>query len=132
MACESNRFSMRMILWAVASAVLTILVAGLQEAGIIPPPLRIVAALAPVALMVGFFVGMGRYLRSMDELQRLIHLEALLFQFAATMLLVMAYAALAKADVIPNLSASRVMSFVWTGAFLLWGLGMVVVRRRYQ
>lgn len=75
---------------------------------------------------------MGRYLRSMDELQRRIHLEALLFQFAATMLLVMAYAALTKAEVIPDLSASRAMAFVWTGAFLLWGIGLVVVRQRYQ
>lgn len=121
-----------MILWAVASAVATILVAALQEAGLIPGSFRAVVALLPVALLVGFFVGMGRYLRHLDELQRLIHLEALLFQFAATMLLVMAYAALARAEVLPELGAVQLMSFVWTGAFLLWGLGLLLVRRRYR
>ncbi len=121
-----------MIWWAIASALLTIVVAVLNRAGVIPPSLRAVAALAPVVIMVGFFVGMARYLRSIDEMQRLMHLEALLFQFAGTALLVMGFGALAKAGVVPNLPASEAMPYLWIVAFLLWGIGLALVRRRYQ
>jgi hypothetical protein len=75
---------------------------------------------------------MARYLRSIDELQRLIHLEALLFQFAATALLVMAYGSLAHVGVLPALEISDAMSAVWIGTFLMYGLGYVLVSRKYQ
>ena len=132
MSCESNRFSRRMIWWAVASAILTILVAVLRRAGLVPASLRAVTALLPTLVMVGFFVGMARYLRSLDELQRLIHLEALLFQFGATALLVMAYGSLAHVGVLPTLEISDAMSAVWIGTFLMYGLGYVLVSRKYQ
>ena len=133
MYCEtSNRFSWRMVWWAVASALLTILVATLRKVGVIPEPLQIPAALLPTLIMVGFFVGMARYLRSIDELQRLIHLEALLFQFGGTALLVMAYGSLAKIGAVPNLSAADAMGYVWIGTFLMYGLGFALVNRKYQ
>ena len=132
MACESNRFNWQMIWWALASAALTILVAILRRAGIIPPSLRAVTALIPVIVMGGFFLGMARYLRSIDELQRLIHLEALLFQFGATALLVMAYGSLAHVGALPTLEISDAMSGVWIGTFLMYGLGLAIVRRKYQ
>ena len=132
MSCEPNRFSWRMVWWAIASAALTIVVAALRKAGIIPPALRAVTALIPVVVMAGFFIGMARYLRSIDELQRLIHLEALLFQFGATALLVMAYGSLAHVGAVPNLPASDAMSYVWIGTFLMYGVGYAVVSRKYQ
>lgn len=132
MSCEPNRFNKQMIWWALASAVLTILLAILRRAGLIPGPLKAVTALIPVLVMVGFFVGMARYLRSLDELQRLIHLEALLFQFGATALLVMAYGSLAHVGAVPTLKISDAMSGVWIGTFLMYGVGLVLVRRKYQ
>ena len=121
-----------MVWWAVASALLTILVATLRKVGVIPEPLQIPAALLPTLIMVGFFVGMARYLRSIDELQRLIHLEALLFQFGGTALLVMAYGSLAKIGAVPNLSAADAMGYVWIVTFLMYGLGFALVNRKYQ
>jgi hypothetical protein len=132
MSCEPNRFNWQMIWWALGSAVLTILLAILRRAGLIPDSLKAVTALIPVAVMIGFFVGMARYLRSIDELQRLIHLEALLFQFGATALLVMAYGSLAHVGALPDLSISDAMSGVWIGTFLMYGVGLVLVRRKYQ
>ena len=132
MACESNRFNWRMIWWAAASALLTIIVAILRRVGWIPPGLRAITALIPVIVMAGFFVTMARYLRSIDELQRLIHLEALLFQFGATALLVMAYGALAHVGALPSVSIDDAMSGVWIGTFLTYGFGLVLVRRKYQ
>ena len=132
MSCEPNRFNWQMIWWALASAVLTILLAVLRRLGLMPASLRAITALIPVIVMGGFFVGMARYLRSIDELQRLINLEALLFQFAATALLVMAYGALAHVGALPSVSVSDAMSGVWIGTFLMYGLGLVIVRRKYQ
>jgi len=132
MYCEPNKFSWRLMWWAVASAALTVAVAFLQRGGVIPPAWRGAVALVPVVPMVGFFHGMRRYLRSIDEMQRLMHLEALFFQFGVTAILVMAYAALAKAGVLPSLTAASMASYVWTGMFLLWGVGVLVVRRKYQ
>lgn len=132
MSCEPNRFNWQMIWWALASALLTILMAVLRRFGLIPPSLRAITALIPVFVMGGFFVGMARYLRSIDELQRLINLEALLFQFAATALLVMAYGALAHVGALPTVSISDAMSGVWVGTFLMYGVGLVLVRRKYQ
>ena len=132
MSCEQNQFSWRMVWWAIASALLTILMAVLRRVGLMPFSLRAITALIPVIVMVGFFVGMARYLRSIDELQRLIHLEALLFQFAATALLVMAYGALAHVGALPSVSVSDAMSGVWVGTFLMYGFGLVLVRRKYQ
>jgi vacuolar-type H+-ATPase subunit I/STV1 len=83
-------------------------------------------------LRVGFSLGMRRYLRMIDEMQRLMHLEALFFQFGATAILVMAYAALARAGVLPELTAAEVASYVWIGSFLLWGVGLLLVRRKYE
>jgi fructose-specific phosphotransferase system IIC component len=121
-----------MIWWALASAVLTILVALLRRAKVIPPGLLAVTALIPVVVMAGFFVALARYLRSIDELQRLIHLEALLFQFGATALLVMGYGSLAHVGALPTLEISDAMSAVWIGTFLMYGLGYVLVSRKYQ
>ena len=132
MRCEQNRFSWQLLWWAGASAALTIAGAMLRSAGLVPPQLRWVVALIPVLPLVGFFVGMARYLRSIDEMQRLVHLEALFFQFGATALLVMAYGALAKAEAVPSLSAAEVASWFWIASFVLWGIGMLIVRRKYQ
>jgi hypothetical protein len=132
MACEPNRFSWQLFWWAGASAALSIAGAVLRSAGLIPPSLRWVVALIPVLPMLGFFFGMARYLRSIDEMQRLMHLEALFFQFGATAVLVMAYGALAKAQAVPSLSPADIASGVWIASFVLWGIGLLVVRRKYQ
>jgi hypothetical protein len=121
-----------MIWWAVGSAVLTVAVAVLRKLVSLPGWLVVPVALLPVVVMVGFFVGMARYLRSIDEMQRLIHLEALLFQFGATALLVMAYGALAKVDALPSVTIPDAMSYVWIGTFMMYGLGVFLVRRKYR
>ena len=73
-----------------------------RREGWIPSSLRWVAALLPVVPMAGYFVGLGGWLKSLDELQRLIQLEALLVQFGLTGVVVMGYGLLAKFEVVPN------------------------------
>jgi len=112
--------------------VLSIALAALRKLGLVPASIGWLAALLPVLPMVGFFLGLARWLRSLDELERMIHLEALMVQFAATGLLVMAYGALAKVGVVPNLAASDASGFLFLAIFVFWSVGLVAVRRKYR
>jgi hypothetical protein len=68
-----------------------------------------------------------RELRRMDELQRRIQLEALGFSFAGTAILTFSYGFLEGLDY-PRLS----MFIVWPILAVLWIVGLVFARRRYQ
>ena len=132
MDCKPNRFSWRLMWYAVASAVLSIALAVLRKQGLVPASLAWLAALLPVLPMVGFFFGLARWLRSIDELERTIHLEALMVQFGATGVLVMAYGALAKAGIVPNLTASDASGFLFIAIFAFWSVGLLAIRRKYR
>ena len=71
-------------------------------------------------------------IRTLDELQRMIHLEAMVIQFAATGILVMSYGMLAKAGAVPNVSATTAFPVLWMAIFGFWCLGILWVRRKYQ
>ena len=53
------------------------------------PRLRLLIALAPIVPFVFALVGVVRGIRSMDELHRRVHLEALVLAFPLTLLLIM-------------------------------------------
>jgi hypothetical protein len=55
----------------------------------LPPRLRLLVALAPVVPFVFALVSVVRGIRSMDELHRRVHLEALVLAFPLTLLLIM-------------------------------------------
>ena len=55
----------------------------------LPPRVRLLVALAPVVPFVFALVGVVRGIRSMDELHRRVHLEALVLAFPLTLLLIM-------------------------------------------
>lgn len=129
---RSTAFSWRMIGLSLVSAGMAIGVAWLDRSGVIPGPIRPAASLAPVVPLVAFFVGITRWIRGLDELQRMIHLEALVVQFAATGILVMSYGMLAKAALVPNLRATQAFPVLWMALFLSWAAGIVVIRRKYQ
>lgn len=54
-----------------------------------PARIRVAIALAPVAPFMLALVGLVRGIRSMDELHRRVHLEALVLAFPLTLLLIM-------------------------------------------
>jgi hypothetical protein len=107
-------------------------VSYLRRADLIPPGLLVVTAMLPVLPLAGLFVGITRWLGRLDELQRMIHLEAMVIQFAATGMLVMSYGMLAKAGVVPDLRATQAFPFVWLAIFGFWTIGFALVRRKYQ
>jgi hypothetical protein len=93
----------------------------------IATPWRDAVALSP---MVGGLAGAWvilRELRRMDELQQRIQLEALGFAFALTALITFSYGFLEGLGY-PRLS----MFSAWPLMAVLWVVGLVLARRRYQ
>jgi hypothetical protein len=121
-----------LLLLAVLCAALAIAVGLARRQGLIPSSLRWAAALLPVVPMAGYFVGLGRWLQSLDELQRLIQLEALLVQFGLTGVVVMGYGMLAQFEVVPNTGIADFWAWLWLVLFFSWAIGQLIVRRKYR
>ena len=90
-------------------------------------PWRDVIALSPMIPAAAMAWVILRELRRMDELQRRIQLEALGFSFAGTAILTFSYGFLEGLGY-PRLS----MFAVWPLLAVLWIVGLVLARRRYQ
>jgi len=90
-------------------------------------PWRDLVALSPMLPAAATAWVILRELRRMDELQRRIQLEALGFSFAGTAILTFSYGFLEGLGY-PKLS----MFTVWPILAVLWVVGLVLARRRYQ
>jgi len=91
------------------------------------PYVRILAALLPmIPVWFGLKAVIGA-VRSMDEFQQRIQLEAVGFGFIATAFLTFGYAVLVSAG-FPELSWYWVMPLM----VVLWGLGQWLAPRKYQ
>ena len=88
--------------------------------------------LLPVLPMVGYFLALTKWVRSLDEMQRLIQFEALLIQFGITALSVMGYGVLAETGAVPNPPVGDLWPWIWFLLFLSWSLGQAIVRRKYR
>lgn len=132
MECAPNQYVRRSVVLALFCAVLALVVGLARREGLIPPSLRWVAALLPVVPMAWYFAGLGRWLKSLDELQRLIQLEALLVQFGLTGVVVMGYGMLAKFEVVPNTGIADFWAWLWLVLFFSWAIGQLIVRRKYR
>ena len=93
----------------------------------IAAPWRDLVALSPMLAAVVMPWVILRELRRMDELQMRIQLEALGFSFAGTAILTFSYGFLEGLGY-PRLS----MFSVWPVMAVLWIVGLVLARRRYQ
>ena len=90
-------------------------------------PWRDLIALCPMLPAAAMAWIVLRELRRIDELQRRIQLEALGFSFAGTAILTFSYGFLEGLGY-PRLS----MFTVWPILGVLWSIGVVLARRRYQ
>lgn len=132
MASANTRYASRLLLLSLLSAGLSLGGSVLRRVVTVPKELVPLVALAPVVPLVALFFGFSRWIRAMDELERLVHLEAMAVQFGATGLVVMGYGALARFGAVPDLRASQVYPFLWLAIFLFWAVGVALVRRKYR
>lgn len=132
MDCTPNRYSRRALVLVVLCVILALLVGIARREGWIPPSMRWAAALLPVVPLVGYFIGLSQWLKTMDELQRLLQLEALFIQFGVTAIGVMANGLLAKFGVVPNTAIGDSWHWFWMLLFFSWSFGQLQVRRKYR
>lgn len=132
MAARKSSHSGPMIGLSLMSAVLAVVVALADRTAVVPGGIRPVLAILPVVPLVAFFGRIALWLRSLDELERMIHLEAMVIQFGLTGILVMSYGMLARAGAVPNVLATTAFPFLWLALFGFWAVGIVWVRRKYQ
>jgi hypothetical protein len=132
MFCAPSRFTWQLLGWALLSALLVVVAALLRRWDLDPGSLRWVGAVLPVLPMVGYFLTLTKWVRSLDEMQRLIQFEALLIQFGITALSVMGYGVLAETGFVPNPPFGVIWPWIWLLLFVSWSLGQAIVRRKYR
>ena len=116
------RFGIAMVTYGIAIIVVFTIINRYPAA-----PWRFVLVLAPI-IPGGFGLwAYVRFLRDVDELQRRIHQEAIVWGFGGTLLLTFAYGLLQVVG-LPTLNWMYVLSLMTT----LWGIGLSVATRRYQ
>ena len=117
------RFGGAMAAYVVVLLIAMPMVSALPEGSFWRAPL----ALAPVVPLLFVLLAFVGYLRRMDELQRMIQLEALGFGFGATVLFTIGYGFLEGVG-FPNLE----LYWVGTAMILLWGAASAVISARYR
>jgi hypothetical protein len=127
--CEPNkRYRNQMLVWAIIYCSVTYAsVTLLKSYEIEPLALRTLIALLPVIPIIWAGRIIMKFIRSQDELQQKIQLEAVVFSAVTTALLTSAYGFMEGVGY-PE------MDTIWVLPMLtvLWVVGQVVARRRYR
>lgn len=118
--------------WAIASAVIAVVCGQLLRRHEWSYEARLVLSLAPVLPMGIYCLLAIRVIRGLDELETRVHLEGALFGLLGTALLTMAAGLLSRGGLIPPLTLGFAWPWLWTAAFLFWGLGTVIAAARYR
>jgi hypothetical protein len=117
------RFILWMAVYVVAVAVLSLAF----NLGLVPPALAIPLALAPMVPAILAALAKVDGFRELDELQRKIQSEGILFAFVITAVVTFSYGFLEVYAGFPRLS----MFFVWPVLAMGWMAGATLASRRY-
>jgi hypothetical protein len=92
-----------------------------------PAAVRYPLVLTPILPLLFVPLIVLRFFRAIDELQQRIHMEALAFAFAGSAVVTFAFGLL-QGEGLPTLR------WIWVYPImcLLWGIGLLVARRRYR
>jgi hypothetical protein len=121
-------FDARFLVMSVVAALLVIAAAAVEARFARGSAVRVAMALVQSVAIGWVIVRSVVLIRRLDELQYRIHLEALAGAFAATGVLISTWGFLEKAG-LPGLEWGV---WGWPIMVLLWGGGLVGLRRRYQ
>jgi len=121
-----RRYALEFSISMVAYAVILIVSIMAIERGL-PPALKLVFALLPLIPIVFVFAAVVRYMSSIDELQRRIHIESLALAAGITALLAITYGFLETVG-LPHLSAW----FTYAAVLVAWLIAQPFVARRYR
>jgi hypothetical protein len=121
-----RRYAIEFTLSMLAYAVVLIISIKAIEHGL-PPALKLVFALLPLLPIAFVFAAIVRYMSSIDELQRRIHIESLSLAAGITALLAITYGFLETVG-FPHLSAW----FTYAAVMVAWLIAQPFVARRYR
>ncbi len=85
-----------------------------------------------VVPMTAWVFGFSRWLKSIDELERLIQLQAMGVALGSSVLLVLAYGLLTQARLLSGDAQSSFWAMLWAWMVGSWSASQAVIRRRYQ
>jgi hypothetical protein len=122
---KDNRFVSLGLIWLVAYFTAR----GFLERTDLEPWARVMIALAPVPIFAWFLVSFIGTLRSLDELERRIHLEAMAVAFPLGILLLQTLALMQRAVQLKFEDWSY--SHVWIYLPIFYFLSLGLVRKRY-
>jgi hypothetical protein len=123
----SRVYTRRMMAAAAAYTVLILATRLLLRGDQAESPIRPIIALLPILpVLFGVFALMS-FVRSIDEMQQKIQLEAMAFSLGVTGLITFALG-LVEGTGVPPVSMVWVMPMI----IALWGIGLVIATRRYQ
>ena len=95
-----------------------------------PRAAQVAVALAPLPIFAFYLARWLRAMRRLDELQRLIQLEALAIAFPLTLLLILALGLLQMVEALPVRLADYIR--LWPVVFWLYFVGLFIARKRYR
>jgi hypothetical protein len=124
---ENRAFMLRGMVVGAAYIAVTVAVGFAFGYKVIPAALTIPAALLPIVPAAYFPFILLDKLRAMDELQRKIQYEAMVFAFAMAALLTLAFGFLQFFANFPDVN----WVWVWPVMGVMWIIGIVLGRRRY-
>jgi hypothetical protein len=118
------RFIIGMVGYAIVLSVSIFILARAQ----LPTPLAVVIALLPVLPFLLVMAAVIGGVRQQDELQRRIHLEAVVIAALVTGAITFSYGLLEVSGLVPHLT------FVWVAPLMiaLWGVAAAIISRHYQ
>lgn len=96
------------------------------------PLVRFGVVLVAMVPMAAWVIGFKRWLREIDELERLIQLQAMGAALGSTALLVLAAALLAQAGLVSARRQTAGWLALWAWMLGAWSVSQLVIRRRYQ
>ena len=124
----NKRYRRQMLIWAITYCVVTYAsVYTLKNAGIEHFGLRTLIALLPMLPIAWVGIIMLRFIRSLDEMQQKIQLEAVVFSAVMTGLFTGAYGFMEGVGY-PELDTVWIMPML----MVLWVGGQMLARRRYR
>ena len=88
---------------------------------------RLLLLLIPVIPILFAFAAFIRYVRELDELQQRIQMEAFAFSLGLTGILTFTYGLLESAG-LPKVG----LIWVFPVTIILWGIGQMIAKRRYE
>jgi len=122
----NRRYALEFTLAMLAYAIVLIISIKAITHGL-PPALKLLFALLPVVPVAFVFAAIVRYMGSIDELQRRIHIESLALAAGITALLAITYGFLETVG-LPRLSAW----YMYAAVMIAWLVAQPFVARRYR